>query len=54
MNADQYLAEVIDMLNRQPGDYTIGRNEREIVAMCHKLNRPIANCVGLLMRLQRA
>jgi hypothetical protein len=49
----EYYNECINMLDQQPGDYHIGPAHREIVAMCHKLNRPIQNCVKLLMATAR-
>lgn len=51
MTRDEYLKEVMHMLQRQKGDYHIGRNQREVIAMCADLERPVGNCVGLLMRL---
>lgn len=50
----EYYNECIHMLNCQPGNYHIGSAQREIIAMCHALKRPIQNCVALLMRIDNS
>lgn len=53
-NRDEYKSELRHMLARNGVDRALTREYDEIANMCHMLKRPLANCAGLIMRLELA
>jgi len=53
MSISLYKKEVLECLERSghPGKF-FSKEETEITNMCSALNRPVANCTGLLLRIR--